>query len=131
MCIGIQNKYYIMGQQESTYYSEPVISNKEIESDTYKYMDPLTQTLLPTTNPKAYLSKWVRQGEVQAVYRGTNPSTDLRGGLDHLVGATEPFSNANPRTLGAVVDRSNLSAQAPKVQSIQFKNFCDEVERFV
>ena len=122
-----------MGSNNSTYYSDDVKRNKstKTQNDAFKYMDPLTQTQLPTTNPKAYLSKWVRQGEVQAVYRGTNPSTDIRGGLDHLVGATVPFSNANPRTLGAVVDNTMLSTQTPKVKRIQFKNFCDEVERFI
>jgi len=79
-------------------HTQPIITSN---------VDPLTQRVLPAVNPLAEVPRRVQTGQVTSVK--FNVSTDPRGDVDHLVGASMPSSSADPRAFGALRDRQNLA----------------------
>jgi hypothetical protein len=71
------------------------------------HVNPVTGSVLPQVNPLARVPRQTRSGQIQQVL--FNQSFDPRGDADHLVGASQPTTNANPRAWGALGDRQRLA----------------------
>lgn len=94
-----------MGASQSN--NQSMSSMHERQAQNTSNVDPLTQRVLPTVNPLAEVPRRVRTGQVQSVK--FNMSTDPRGDIDHLVGASTPSHGAHPRALGALQDRRDMA----------------------
>jgi hypothetical protein len=74
-------------------------------------VDVRTGSILPMVNPLAVIPRGARSGQnVQVVF---NQSHDFRGDVDHMVGYSIPETNANPRAMGALMDRQSLARNYP------------------
>jgi hypothetical protein len=80
------------------------------------FIDPASRAALPTVNPLAVLPIAIRYGlNVQVV---SNDSMDPRGGRDHLIPTKMPGQLADPRLVGALLDKLAIRGMVDSIKPV-------------